>query len=142
MNTTNHTPEESLGRALVAPGQHPHYFEVVLLADAERLKQVHGKRGWKKGVRAFCEFDHDSKDECQGRLVFAQPLLSRRIVVHECVHAALIFVGAKVMTSEAVQAMPDQGQQAYYEEAIPQATDTIFDQVDRLLAGKYPQEPA
>jgi hypothetical protein len=65
--------------------------------------------------------------------------VTRSLLVHECVHAALAFVSAKVMRSGAVLAMSDDEQDTYFNEAVPQVVEKLFTQAEELLFGDEAQ---
>lgn len=131
----NETPGVlTLGKALIAPDQHPHYYEIRVAKDQEVMRKE-----WADiddDVEAFCAFDVDSVDsgsDCLGTIVFRQDKFNRSNIVHECTHGAICFVIHCCMHSGAVSEMPEQEQQEYFEEAVPRVTASLFEQVEAML---------
>lgn len=119
-----------------SPKEHAHGLDAIVCETREDFFRhaliVSGERP-DPDMRAFCWFDHESKGPGYGKLVFLRQHLDRSIVVHECVHGAMLFVQHVVMASEAVVVMTEEEQADYYHEACAQVTQMLFEQVTRAF---------
>lgn len=125
-----------LGPLLFSPGEHPNFIGLRIAPDLATLRAaesafLHGKA--ESDTLACCCFDCDSPGPDHGFLLFARGHFTRATVVHECVHAAALFINQHVMHSAAVQAMSESEQFEYYQEALAQITERLFAQADAIL---------
>jgi len=107
-----------------------YFYEVKFVASEEQLATELGE-SVRAGILAFCRYDFDSTGNCVGQLVFWNKSL--KTIVHECVHAAMAFYNHKIHASEEVQAMTEEDQVNYYEEALAVLTENLFGQVIGLV---------
>ena len=111
-----------------------YFYEVKFVTSEEQLAAEWGE-GFQTGTLAFCSHDFDSAENCVGQLVFLDK--SPKTIVHECVHAAMAFYNHKVYSSKEVQAMTEEEQIDYYEEALAVLTENLFGQVVELVEGYF-----
>lgn len=90
----------------------------------------------------FCFFDPESEGPNYGKLVFLRANLDRAVVVHEVVHAALLFVQHVVMQSAEVLAMSEEEKGEYYHEACAQVSEALFVQVAQAFFARERPAPA
>ncbi len=125
--------------------QHKHFINVEIVGSLEELAQKwHHEQSARncqpepmgEDTGAFCVFDHESETEDLGVIYFWNTV--RRVIAHECVHAALSFLDCKVMVSKAVEVMSQDDQYEYYQEALAIIVEELFGQIEERL---YPQRP-
>lgn len=136
--------------AYFCPNQHPHYvkvkvadsgeeaFRLWVAADAE--VNLHPTNEWLADTGAFTVYNHNSQTDNLGTIVFLER--SRRIICHECVHAALSFLDHKVMVSEKVKSMTEEDQYEYFQEALATTTDELFAQIEEKIFGDSLDNPS
>lgn len=125
-----------VGPLLFAPGQQPDCVALVLVDTCAELRETvatWGGHAVDDDMEACCCFDFDAVGRDYGFMIFAREKLTRALLVHECTHAALAFVGAEVMPSETVTAMAENEQAEYYDEACARVCEHLFEQAEQLL---------
>ncbi len=127
-----------VGELFFAPGQHPHRIDLLLVETLAELQAIVARWGDptepEPAINACCCFDFDGANGCYGFIIFAREKLTPAIVVHECTHAGLHFVGQISMHSAAVVAMSEEERQSYYDEACATVVEQLFDQAEKLIS--------
>lgn len=127
-------PSELLGSVFFAIRDSLDAIEIRLTATLLELNAIAHQVGHvDKDLHACCCWNYGAKGPLHGFLLFAREKLTRRLIVHEVTHAALLFVNHRVMHAPEVQAMDDQERSDYYEEAVAQITESLFAQAEELL---------
>jgi hypothetical protein len=131
-----------LGTLFLALGEAADAIEIRLTETLDELNAIaHHVGHVDKDLHACCCWNYGAKGPLHGFLLFAREKLTRRLIVHEVTHAALLFVNHRVMRAPEVQAMDDQERSEYYEEAVAQITESLFAQADEMLLPNNPSEP-
>jgi hypothetical protein len=126
----------STARILFAPGQSQHSMWLVVSETRARmleaLKLFNGEVPDPDTQAAVC-FDHGRGDGDCGLIHFNREDLSRKVIAHECSHAALHWVNEYVMTSPEVVAMSEAQQAEYFDECLATVVEALFEQIDAAL---------
>jgi hypothetical protein len=126
----------SLGRVLFAPGHSEHAMWLVLSDTRERmleaLKLFNGETPDPDTLAATC-YDHGRADGDCGLIHFNREDLSRKVIAHECSHAALHWVNEYVMASDEVCAMSEDQQAEYFDECLATVIEALFGQIEAKL---------
>lgn len=129
-----------IGRLLFAPGEHRNGMDLVVVDTlAQLLEALAAWAGAHKvdrldgDVEACCCYDFEAPGPVHGFLIFAREKLTRAHVVHECVHAGMIFVQTQVGHSSAVLAMSEDEREEYCDEACAQTVEKLFEQAEAIL---------
>ena len=118
------------GQVFFAPNQHPFALEVVIAETGAALMDACEGNG---AADACCIYDYDCKGPMMGKLVFGRRKLTRALVVHEVVHAAIAFAHDRILRSKQCKKMKPAERNEYIEEAIARLSENLFEQVETLV---------
>lgn len=93
--------------------------------------------GFVDGMHACCEYNYDSDSDKKATIVFLREYLDARLIVHECVHAAICWVSSEEMPNAPEGATDEDMHEHFCESCSRTAEQLCGDAFDCLLPNTH-----